>query len=557
MKNLRIGVRLALAFVFSLVVLVAMTIVQLDQTRALHDSLETISGPRWREIDLAGKGISLAGDSASLAANLFVTDDAQQVARLVQELDEDARRLEQTERDVEPTATVCKLGGKPAFEQIRAARQRFVPLFDRAKRLLAEGRREEAQRLALEQVNPALADLHDGWRKFLDHEGVHIGALAGDAEERYVGSRNLALLLLALTAAATIAIAVLITRSVTVPLAGAVSAAERIAKGDLRDAVEVSSRDEVGQLQAAMKVMADKLGQVIGEVRSGADALAGASAQVSATAQTLSQGTGEQAASVEETTSSLEEMSASITQNAESSRQTESMAKDGARNAEESGKSVTDTVVAMRSIAEKISIIEEIAYQTNLLALNAAIEAARAGEHGKGFAVVATEVRKLAERSQKAAKEIGSLAGSSVQVAERSGQLIVELVPAIRKTADLVQEVAAASAEQSAGVEQVSKAMGVVDQVTQRNASAAEELSSTAEEMSSQAESLQQLMAFFLVKDQGNGVHARVALHVPAVAPAHLAQSAAAHHAAKAKPAFPGKKPNGASGRAGGGFKRF
>ena len=245
--------------------------------------------------------------------------------------------------------------------------------------------------------------------------------------------------------------------------------------------------------------MTEKLALTIGEVRAGADALAGASAQVSATAQTLSQGTGEQAASVEETTSSLEEMSASITQNAESSRQTGGMAKEGARNAEEGGQAVKETVEAMKAIAERIAIIEEIAYQTNLLALNAAIEAARAGEHGRGFAVVASEVRKLAERAQGAAKEIGALAGSSVKVAERSGQLIVELVPAIRKTADLVQEIAAASAEQSAGVVQVSKAMGTVDQVTQRNASAAEELSSTAEEMASQAESLQRLVSFFVI----------------------------------------------------------
>jgi methyl-accepting chemotaxis protein len=228
---------------------------------------------------------------------------------------------------------------------------------------------------------------------------------------------------------------------------------------------------------------------------------------VSATAQALSQGTGEQAASVEETTSSLEEMSASITQNAESARQTEATAKEGARNAEESGNAVAETVDAMKAIAERIGIVEEIAYQTNLLALNAAIEAARAGEHGKGFAVVATEVRKLAERAQTAAREIGALAGSSVKVAERSGKLIIELVPIIQKTAELVQEVAAASAEQSAGVSQVSKAMGQVDQVTQRNASAAEELSSTAEEMSSQAESLQRLMGSFALPDAGPSPH--------------------------------------------------
>src|SRR4030095_10736905 len=225
--------------------------------------------------------------------------------------------------------------------------------------------------------------------------------------------------------------------------------------------------------------------------------LAAASGQVSATTQSLSRGTSEQAASVQETTSNIEQMNASISQNADNSRQMEQMASKGVKDGEESGQAVRETVTAMKSIAEKVSIIEEIAYQTNLLALNAAIEAARAGEHGRGFAVVATEVRKLAERSQSAAKEISGLAGTSVKVAERSGQQLAELVPSIRKTADLVQEVAAASAEQSAGVAQINRAMAQVDQVTQRNASAAEELASTAEEMASQAEALQPLAARF------------------------------------------------------------
>ncbi len=261
--------------------------------------------------------------------------------------------------------------------------------------------------------------------------------------------------------------------------------------------------DEIGDVARSFNAFVDRLSSIIGEVRDRANAVSLASAQVSSSAGSLSQGTSEQAASVEETTSSLEQMNASITQNAENSRQMEQMALRGAKEVEESGKAVGESVTAMKTIAEKISIIEEIAYQTNLLALNAAIEAARAGEHGKGFAVVATEVRKLAERSQAAAQEISGLTSSSVKVAERSGQLLVELVPAIRKTAELVQEVATASREQATGVAQVNRAMGQVDQVTQRNASAAEELSSTAEEMALQAEDLQQLMAFFGVNGTG------------------------------------------------------
>jgi len=274
-------------------------------------------------------------------------------------------------------------------------------------------------------------------------------------------------------------------------------AAARVAAGDLTVAVRPrSDRDTLGN---ALAQMVERLSQVIGEVKSGAAALSSASSQVSATSQALSQGTSEQAAAVEETTSSLEQMSASITRNAENSRETERTATGGARDAEASGTAVRETVSAMQAIAEKISIVEEIAYQTNLLALNAAIEAARAGEHGKGFAVVATEVRKLAERSQTAAKEIGGLAGASVKVAERSGGLLGALVPAIRRTADLVQEVAAASAEQAAGVTQINRALSSVDQVTQRAASAAEELASTAEEMAGQASSLQQVVQFFRV----------------------------------------------------------
>ena len=342
-----------------------------------------------------------------------------------------------------------------------------------------------------------------GFEAIVDRESADadstLAADAEHAESAYARMRVgfLILLIIAIVVAAFASLTII--RGITVPVANAVGLAQRVAAGELDATIAIDGRDEIGMLQSALKEMTLKLRETIAQVRAGADALAGAATQVSATAQSLSQGTSEQAASVEETTAGLEEMSASITQNAENAGQTEQMALQGGRDAAESGAAVSQTVTAMSTIAGKISIIEDIAYQTNLLALNAAIEAARAGEHGRGFAVVATEVRKLAERAQVAATEINRLAEDSVVVAKQSGDRITALVPSIARTAELVQEVAAASREQSSGVNQINKAMGQMDQVTQRNASAAEELASTAEELSSQAEALQQLVAIFQI----------------------------------------------------------
>ncbi|MGZ0717007.1 methyl-accepting chemotaxis protein [Pseudomonas palleroniana] len=294
-------------------------------------------------------------------------------------------------------------------------------------------------------------------------------------------------------------LAVVIARIISRPLRLAASAAEQLAEGNLNTPIAPGGKDETGMVLNAMRNMVGKLANIIGEVRNAADNLASASEQVSATAQSMSQATSEQAASVEETSASVEQMSASINQNTENAKVTDGMASKAAKEATDGGESVQQTVVAMKKIAQRISIIDDIAYQTNLLALNAAIEAARAGEHGKGFAVVAAEVRKLAERSQVAAQEIGELSSSSVDMAEKAGKLLDEMVPSINKTSDLVQEISAASEEQAAGVAQINTAMTQLNQVTQQNASSSEELAATAEEMSSQAEQLQQAMSFFVL----------------------------------------------------------
>lgn len=270
-----------------------------------------------------------------------------------------------------------------------------------------------------------------------------------------------------------------------------------LATGDLGQRITRDAPGMFNQVKEDANTACEKLATIVGEVRNATDALSNASEQVSSTSQSLSQAASEQAASVEETSASIEQMAAGINQNAENAKVTDGIAGKASKEAIEGGDAVKQTVSAMKEIASKIGIIDDIAYQTNMLALNAAIEAARAGEHGKGFAVVAAEVRKLAERSQIAAKEIGDLASGSVKTAERAGDLIDEIVPGIGRTSDLVQEIAAASQEQSAGVGQINTAMNQMNQITQQNASSSEELAATAEEMTSQAEQLLELVGFF------------------------------------------------------------
>ncbi len=344
--------------------------------------------------------------------------------------------------------------------------------------------------------------------------------------------------------AASVFLAIFLTRVIVRPLGEGVELAEAMAKGDFTRKLDIDQKDEIGVLAKALNGMIARLQEVVAEVRGASDNVASGSEELSASSESMSQGATQQAASVEEVSSSMEEMAANIRQNADNALQTEKIALKAANDTKEGGEAVEQTVSAMKEIAVKISIIEEIARQTNLLALNAAIEAARAGEHGKGFAVVAAEVRKLAERSGTAAGEISKLSSTSVEVAEKAGDMLRKIVPDIQKTAELVQEIAAASQEQNVGAEQINKALHQLDSIVQQNASVAEETASTSEELSSQAEQLQQTISFFRLSDEA------VSNSRPAAVQARSAAKVAGTAKAKSQPALK-TSPEGGNEREG------
>jgi methyl-accepting chemotaxis protein len=372
---------------------------------------------------------------------------------------------------------------------------------------LKEGRADVAMDGYERETIPALKETHEILFKLSEEaKNVSDSALGGMKTKLHVMGRTFLAVFAVVVGLLFAGSSLLLARPLKRSLSSISDWVATISDGDLTSDIRIDTGDEIGDMAAKLNKMIENIRKTVIGVKSTSDNVIVSSQALQNSSEQISQGTTQQAASAEEASSSVEEMNATIRQNADNAQQTERIALKSATDAIESGKAVSETVGAMREIAGKISIIEEIARQTNLLALNAAIEAARAGEHGKGFAVVASEVRKLAERSQVAASEISHLSATSVEVAEKAGQMLTKLVPDIQQTAALVQEITAASNEQSSGANQINSAIQELNQVIQQNAGAAEEMASTAEKLAMQANELERSVAFFKVN--GGGQHA-------------------------------------------------
>jgi len=505
-KNMKIGTKLVLSFCLVSLIALLIGVVGYTGIGKVDEAMDEIASVRMPSV----LGLEIV-DNAQIAAS--------QVERTVILL---GKMDDTREENLKEAWDNVDRGWKiyeplPQTTEETVLWKKFVPAWEDWKRehektisLVRSGRIEEAREMSFGPTQEKFKEAETLLEEIIDlNVKVAEDALKkGDASVSTVKSTSL------VTSAVGVVVAIIlgifISMGIKNPLAEGVRVMESISNGDLTVDIEVKSKDETGQLLAAMKNMVEKLKAIVGDVMSAGSNVASGSEQLSSSSQEMSQGATEQAAAAEEASSSMEQMVSNIKQNTDNAMQTEKISRKAAEDAQQSGMAVTEAVTAMKEIAGKISIIEEIARQTNLLALNAAIEAARAGEHGKGFAVVAAEVRKLAERSQAAAGEISQLSSSSMEVAEKAGDMLNKLVPDIQKTAELVQEISAASNEQTVGADQINKAIQQLDQVIQQNAGAAEEMSSTSEELASQAEQLQDTIAFFKIGDNGRSARKQI-----------------------------------------------
>jgi methyl-accepting chemotaxis protein len=556
---MRVTIKLKLAIAFGLLILLStgMSVMAILNLSSLNTAItDIIQGPATNLRNSSNLSDAVL-NAISSEKNAVLNTDPKLIEVFVQEVATNQGKIQTLAAEI----------AKDRDPQINAKIQQFLGLVPAWKKLqddtvkLAVENTEFSNRRAAEitmaegrdAANSLLASLGE----LNDQIAADLRATDNATNEQYAWSRNLLISGLVLMFVTSTAVALWIALGINNGLKKIQAAINAIAIGDLDQDIEIKTKDEIKDLVDTVNVMAGNLrttATIADQIANGdltvtpkplsdkdtlglslesmverlrgvvADALAASenvssgSQQLSSGSEQLSQGATEQASSAEEASASMEEMAANIKQNADNAAQTEKIARQSATDAEESGKAVDKAVTAMRTIAEKISIVQEIARQTDLLALNAAVEAARAGEHGRGFAVVASEVRKLAERSQAAAAEISGLSSETVSVATQAGEMLTRLVPDIRKTAELVSEISAACREQDIGSSQINEAIQQLDKVTQQNAGASEEMSATSEELAAQAEELQASIAFFKVDTSGKQGNTTQAKQLKAVA---------------------------------------
>jgi len=514
-RNLTIGSRLAIGFATVIALLIAMAIVGITRIDAVDHNTDVIVNDRYVKIALANTirdKVNLK--TRALRTALIATDPEtikEELAKASGSTPAIAEALDKLQ------ATIRTPQGVAALKHAVETRGPFLDADARLAESIRAGRRDEAAVFLIKTMIPvqnaylaALAELIE-----TQVQGMH--DFAADAAAQ---ARNATIVMIALATIATLLAASLgfaITRSITRPIAHAVKLAQTVAAGDLSARIQVTSRDETGQLLAALKAMIESLVGVVGKVRHSSDCIATGSSQIATGNADLSQRTEEQASNLQQTAASMEQLTSTVRNNSDTARQATQLAGSAAAAATEGGVVVDQVVATMgaidassRKIADIIGVIDGIAFQTNILALNAAVEAARAGEQGRGFAVVAGEVRSLAQRSAEAAKEIKGLITDSVDKVQAGSQQVAEagramsgIVAQVRRVNDLIAEISAATLEQTQGIGQVGDAVSQLDQVTQQNAALVEESAAAAESLSQQAARLVEAVGVFRLGDDG------------------------------------------------------
>jgi methyl-accepting chemotaxis protein len=491
-----IKLKLALAFASVILMLIGTAAYGILSLGTLNGTLEAvIQGPAER-LKLAQNLNIEQLQQLRQQKNLLLASNAGEMQGYISKADEARRAYDDFLEQVTALATEQ---GKVYWTKLAALTTEFRKQEDRIRSLMLGGNPAGALQVSNNEARLVINDIDALLDEVVALEDSRLTEADHQADATYLQTRTIMISVAAAAVVIAAAAAFWIALSINKGLRNAVKAVQNVAEGDLTEFAAITSKDEIGEMLGHLNTMIERLRGVVGDALSASDNVSSGSQELSASSEQLSQGATEQASSAEEASASMEEMAANIKQNADNAAQTEKIARQSSKDAEASGEAVGRAVSAMRTIAEKISIVQEIARQTDLLALNAAVEAARAGEHGKGFAVVASEVRKLAERSQAAAAEISSLSGETVQVATEAGEMLNRLVPDIRKTAELVSEISAACREQDIGAAQINEAIQQLDKVTQQNSGASEEMSATSEELAAQAEELQSSIAFFKV----------------------------------------------------------